>query len=388
MAQFLLFATTMIEAPEHPDQESIEDRPSVLIIDDEVGPSESLRMILSSYYNVYLCREGPEGLDVLRRRPIDVVTLDLRMPSMGGIDVLKQIKQIDPEVEVIIVTAYASLETAVQGLRWGAFDYICKPFDVPHIAELVDRAIKRRRARLYGRRTREHFLGNLSHELRTPLSAIIGYSSILSEELAATVSPDQLSALHRIQANAVELLNLIEGVLILNGIDAGEIAPNIVEFEAVEVVQQVVDQFRASAEEKGVVLTLQTVQPQVFLNNDPAKLARIVWGLVDNALKFGGEGTLTVEIEPHPSSGGLRLAVIDPASTIDADELQLAIDGYLQDDIRGRRRDRGLGIGLRVAVQFTRMLGGRIRVRKLAEEGTRIELQIPSWDHHRSSALH
>jgi signal transduction histidine kinase len=379
----------MIEAPERPEEGDVpEDRPSVLIIDDELGPSESLRMILSSYYNVYLCREGGEGLETLRRHPIDVVTLDLRMPSMGGIDVLKQIKQIDPDVEVIIVTAYASLETAVQGLRWGAFDYICKPFDVPHIAELVDRAIKRRRARLYGRRSREHFLGNLSHELRTPLSAIIGYSSILQEELASVASPEQLSALNRIQANGLELLNLIEGVLILNGIDAGEISPHIAEFDAVEVARQVLSQFEAQASEKGVTLAMQTLQEHVFLNNDAAKLGRILWGLLDNALKFGGGAELTLQVEAHPTSGGVRFLLLDPSSTIDADELQLAIDGYLQDDIRGRRRDRGLGIGLRVAVQFTRMLGGRMRVRRLAQEGTRIELQIPSWDHHRTSALH
>ncbi len=388
MACFVLCWVLMIESPERPDSDLPEDRPSVLIIDDELGPSESLRMILSSYYNVYLCRDGQEGLEALRRHPIDVVTLDLRMPSMGGIDVLKQIKQIDPEVEVIIVTAYASLETAVQGLRWGAFDYICKPFDVPHIAELVDRAIKRRRARLYGRRSREHFLGNLSHELRTPLSAIIGYSSILAEELATTANPEQLSALSRIQANAVELLNLIEGVLILNGIDAGEISPNIVDFDAVELVQHVLGQFANQAEEKGVTLATNIAQEHVFLRNDPNKLARIVWGLIDHALKFGSGGTLTVQLEPHPTSGGLRFLLLDPSSSIDAAELQLAIDGYLQDDIRGRRRDRGLGIGLRVAVQFTRMLGGRLRVRHLEPGGTRLELQIPSWDLHRSSSLH
>lgn len=382
MAQFLLCHPIM-HAMEQPV-----DRPTLLVIDDEAGPAEALRMIFHPHYRVLIAHRGEAALDLLRHELIDVVTLDLRMPHMTGVEVLRAIKQEFPDVEVIIITAYASLDTALQGLRWGAFDYIIKPFDVPHIAELVDRAVKRRRARLQGRRTREHFLGNLSHELRTPLSAIIGYSSILAEELAGKVASEQFDALRRIQANAVELLDLIEGILILNGIDAGEIPVVVSEFDLREVVRGVVEQFQRAGRDKGLEFTCILPEQPVPIHSDAQKVQRILRSLLDHVLKFSTNGGITVRVEPDRSLYGAEIVVCDAGTAIDPQELQAAIEGFLEDDFAGRRRDRGLGIGLRVAVQFTRMLGGRLRVEAQAGGGTKVRVALPSWSFTRWSRLH
>ena len=91
-------------------------KPHILIVDDEIGPRESLRLILSPHYNVHVAEGGAQAVELLRRFPIDVVTLDLKMPGMTGINVLANVKQYDPDIEAIIITGYGSLETAVEGL--------------------------------------------------------------------------------------------------------------------------------------------------------------------------------------------------------------------------------------------------------------------------------
>src|SRR3990172_885333 len=224
-----------------------EERPSLLIVDDERGPAESLRMIFKRSYNVFTASGGPQALEILRSTPIDVVTLDLRMPVMSGVEVMERIKAMDPDVEVIVVTGYSSLDSAIRGLRHGVFDYISKPFDVPQISDLVGRAVARRRANLRAKRMKEDFLSNLSHELRTPLSAIIGYSTILTEELERVLDPDQRTALARIEANSNELLGLVEGVLLLNALDAGDVDVKVKRFDAAECVRRSVDKVKALA---------------------------------------------------------------------------------------------------------------------------------------------
>jgi DNA-binding NtrC family response regulator len=103
-------------------------------------------MIFKPFYNVFTASGGPEALELLEEQPIDVVTLDLKMPGMSGIEVMERIKHRDPDIEVVIVTGYSSLDTAIRGLRFRAFDYISKPFDVSEISDIVRRAVAQRRS--------------------------------------------------------------------------------------------------------------------------------------------------------------------------------------------------------------------------------------------------
>ena len=113
---------------------------TILVVDDEIGPRESLRAILKPDYQVLVAAEGEQAVQFVEQQPIDVVLLDLRMPGLSGMQVLEKIKSIDPSIEVIVVTGYASYETVLEGLRLHAFDYIPKPFNIPHLREIVKRA--------------------------------------------------------------------------------------------------------------------------------------------------------------------------------------------------------------------------------------------------------
>ena len=122
----------------------IPTKEAILVVDDEFGPRESLRMILKPLYEVYTASDGQEALRLIGDKDIDVVTLDLNMPGLSGIEVLKEIKKLRPNTEVIIVTGYGSLENASEAIRFGAGDFISKPFDVADIISIVAKSFERR----------------------------------------------------------------------------------------------------------------------------------------------------------------------------------------------------------------------------------------------------
>lgn len=117
---------------------------NILIVDDELGPRESLKMILKPHFNTHTAADGRTALEIIYKQPVDVVTLDLKMPGINGIDLLKAIKQYDPKIEIIIVTGYGNLKTALEAIRYGVIDYILKPFNVFEILSSINKGLERR----------------------------------------------------------------------------------------------------------------------------------------------------------------------------------------------------------------------------------------------------
>jgi DNA-binding NtrC family response regulator len=117
---------------------------TILIVEDEAGPRESLRMILKPFYQLYTASNGADALHLIQSHDISLVTLDLNMPGLSGIDVLKELKRMKPDVEVIIITAMTTLPNAQKGMRFGASDFISKPFHVSEVLTIVQKSIERR----------------------------------------------------------------------------------------------------------------------------------------------------------------------------------------------------------------------------------------------------
>jgi len=117
---------------------------SILIVDDEAGPRESLRMILKPIYEVHTAQNGQEAITFISQKKVDLVTLDLNMPGLPGIEVLKKIQKLQPDIKVIIVTGYGTLGNAREAIRYGAGNFISKPFNVADIIAIVSKAVERR----------------------------------------------------------------------------------------------------------------------------------------------------------------------------------------------------------------------------------------------------
>jgi DNA-binding NtrC family response regulator len=144
MAHPVLSATIVMGAAESTR------RPTVLVVDDESGPREAFRLVLEDAFNVLTAENGWAALDALRKYPVDVITLDLMMPAISGIETLKRIRKIDSDVEVVIVSALPAAEAASECKRLRACEVLAKPFSKTEILSVAERAAARRFARRAG----------------------------------------------------------------------------------------------------------------------------------------------------------------------------------------------------------------------------------------------
>ncbi len=348
---------------------------NVLIVEDEAGPALALKMILKPYYDVYTAERGDAALTILKSTPIDVITLDLRMPGLCGMPLLTRIKEHDPDVEVIVITGYGSLETAVESINLKVFAYVSKPFDVLEILETTKRALQKRRNLQRLRHIKEEFFANLTHEFRTPLSAIMGYSSILLDEHGGTLTSEQRHALDRIQLNSHELLACVEGIFFLAALEAGEIPVTAWPFDARRIVTALGARHREAFAEKGIALEIAD-GPALPIRSDEEKVEKIVDTLVLNALKFTAAGKVAVDAAVLPNAS-LEIRVRDTGIGMRPEEVHEVLEGFRQADPTARKRFRGIGLGLRLITRLLEAISGTLDVISTLGTGTEFVVHIP-----------
>ena len=183
------------------------DRARILVVDDEVGPRESLRMILKPSYDIATADSGDTALKTLEAFSPDLVFMDIKMPKMDGIELLRRIKAIDPTIEAVMITAYASLDTVKNALTHGAFEYLIKPFSRTDLEETVRRALIRRQAEL-GKSTQLSGLVNEMRALSTKTRTL--EEEARREQAEQSLRVTQLSILREISRGILGQLNLAE----------------------------------------------------------------------------------------------------------------------------------------------------------------------------------
>ena len=183
---------------------------SILIVDDELGPRESLGMILKPSFNVLTSENGRQALQTIKNTNIDIVTLDLKMPVMSGEEVLKRIKKYDPSIEVVIITGYGTLKSAVEAIKYNVFDYILKPFNVADILSTVKRCLERREM---GLRVKG-FLAEVEKEYKSPLKMyehISRFLNKLDESYDPTKTESYLDFVRTLSSTLESINPLIKG---------------------------------------------------------------------------------------------------------------------------------------------------------------------------------
>ena len=120
-------------------------RPTILVVDDEAGPRDALKVILRPFFNIRSAENAEKALAILNAQPIDLIALDQRLPDRHGMDLLQEIKQDHADIEVIIITGHGSLESAMEGIRHGAAGYLLKPFNVTELISLVNQTLDKKR---------------------------------------------------------------------------------------------------------------------------------------------------------------------------------------------------------------------------------------------------
>jgi DNA-binding NtrC family response regulator len=181
-----------------------ERRASILVVDDERGPREALRLIFERTYDVIVVDSGERAVEAMRRERIDLVTLDLKMPGMSGVETLAAIREIDPEVDVVVVTGFGSYDTAIEAMRLHAFDFLTKPFDVGRVLSTVARAVERRKSR--SRRTPGEEIDQLIDQLIRELDE-------LEIQIASRLTERDRTSFDRVRLFAFSLRDELENLV-------------------------------------------------------------------------------------------------------------------------------------------------------------------------------
>ncbi|MDR4479142.1 MAG: response regulator [Nitrospira sp.] len=128
----------------HTPVEYVGTKPSVLVVDDETGPRDALKVILRPFFTIHSADNAKSALRILKDQHIDLITLDQKLPDRQGIDLLQDIKQDYADIEVIIITGYGSLKSAMEGIRHGAAGYLLKPFNVTELITLINQTLEKK----------------------------------------------------------------------------------------------------------------------------------------------------------------------------------------------------------------------------------------------------
>ena len=392
--------------------ESQPRKPTLLIVDDETGPRESLRMVFRDRFNCVVATCGREGIEYAREHTVDAAVLDIKMPDMSGVDVLREIKRFDPHTECIMLTGYETLETARAALRFGATDYLNKPFDVFSMRQLIDECISRRRRRLEADATlaslqeinqelahelaqsnRAVSAGVISagvvHELNNPLSIIAGYVQLLERDVEQIRSGNEDAAQH-IAHRLVTIQREIERCkdIARRFLNFSRTRQNAVELvEVGKLLDDTAALVKAHPANHGIETRCVVSHPDLHLCGHGAELLQVLLNLAVNSVQaMNGKGELRLDAEAiakapehtvfhsttfDPEAPLLKITVTDTGCGITPADLAKIFRPYFT------TKTEGTGLGLSIVAELVATYKGAIDVQSVPGQGTAVALFLP-----------
>ena len=355
----------------------------VLVVDDEEALGAGVRRLLLPLriaageaggeisMEVRIASSGEAGLKALDEFPADMMLLDYKLPGMDGLEVLQRMKHDGGFPLVIMLTAYASLETAVKATKMGAHDFLAKPFTPDELRAAVRKAaehilLRRHADRLASerRRVRFEFLTVLSHELKAPLDAVEGYLDILAERLAG----ENARMVGRCLERAGAMRKLISDLLDLTRIESGEKNRDLRPVDLVRVLRRCVETHLPSAAKRQLRIDVEAPQSLEFLS-DEGEMEIVFNNLISNAVKYNRPGG-RIEVSLLRDAAGMELRVKDTGIGIaEADRHKL-----FKEFVRLRNPATtgipGSGLGLSTVRKLATLYGGDVGVESLDSQGS------------------
>jgi signal transduction histidine kinase len=393
--------------------------PTLLIVDDEEGPRHSLRMVFRQDFTVYAVDNADQALEYARQNLVHIAILDIRMAGKSGVDVLRGLKTIDSRIEIIMLTAYETIETARQALRLGACDYLSKPFDLSTMREAVARALHLRRIsdtvsstseRLralneqlndttlkeeMARTTTEIYAGAL-HDINNPLTVIVGYVDLLRHRLEHTSSLGgaELMAMRddvELLAKQVSTCSAITRRYLRFVNKRTSFAPEVPVNQALDDVQVLM---RNHPSIRGGKLVIHPLEQDTSAMIGSTELIQILLNLAVNAFQSSPKPqtvTITAERFEHPlpiekfkdgigerviglesfadTAPIVALSVTDQGPGIPQDVLARIFEPYFT-----TKADKGTGLGLAIVTRLVKHHHGLTHVQTKVGEGTRFTI--------------
>jgi two-component system, sensor histidine kinase and response regulator len=415
------------------DDHDINQEAVALFGDENVDDEPTERFVVDSAH------QGEEGLAMVQqalqnKRPYPLAFIDVRMPpGWDGVETVQRIWQVDPEILVVLCTAYSDHTWEDIIAKLGRTDHLLilkKPFDNIEVRQLVLALTKRwylaRQAEMTrnqleqrvverthevekrsmeleeatvelkttneqlaaaqlaaeaANRAKSEFLANMSHEIRTPMTAIVGYAELLRDEIIKAEMPGTpIEFVDAILSNTEHLLGLLNDILDMSKIESGQLEVEHVVGNPWEIIHNVAAMMRAPAKAKGLTLSIEHVGPiPETIESDPLRLRQILANLIGNAIKFTASGGVHVAIEllrDHPDCPLLRFEVTDTGIGMLPETINKLFDRFSQADSSTTRRYGGSGLGLAISKRLAIMLGGDIDVRSESGRGSTFTVTI------------
>lgn len=370
----------------------------ILIVDDELGLREGCRRALGRCgYPVDVAATGQEALSKILADDFAVALLDVIMPDISGIELLKHVRAHSPNTICVIMTAYATVELAVQAMKQGAYDFIEKPFSDDTLLEAVERGLDKRRL-LVGagqappvdatpreegdqppsfealQEAMSASLRKVAHELRAPIAAIRSFLTLI---LQGYTTPEKTREWQqRAAERADDLLMLVDDLLNLARLRDPKFEPEP-EIVSVEVVlKEVAGLHAAEAEARGLRLRVEA-RPCATIVADPSHIKQLWTNLISNAIKYtprGGQVTARV----YPGPGCLVGVVQDTGIGISRDDLPRLYEEFYRTEQARAFAQHGTGLGLSLVKQIVQQYRGEIEVQSEPGKGSQFTFRLPT----------
>jgi two-component system, sensor histidine kinase and response regulator len=361
----------------------------VLATDDEPGMRSAVVRALKGFrlqmedigeevaFETLTAESGEQCLEELEKQPIDILLLDHKLPGISGLDVLDRLEGDDSgEMQTVMITAYASLDTAVSAIKKGAFDFLAKPFTPAELKEKVSKAatsimLTRQARKLAAEKhqVRFEFISVLGHELKAPLAAVEGYLELLREQPKLAENEAQRSQiLERCLIRMAQMRKMVFDLLEITRIESGRRQRFIEQIDLDETVRCCVETALPEADKRGIEIKLDSA-PGTMFDADRTEIEILLNNLISNSVKYNVDnGSVTITITVRGSTA--TLAVSDTGIGMSEEECERLFGEFVRIKNEKTKDILGSGLGLSIMKKVASMYGGAIRVESSPGEGS------------------
>ena len=368
----------------------------ILVVEDE----EIIRMMFKQSFenwgfDVDTAENGKDALEKCQDNFYNIIVTDLNMPVMDGMELLKRLKAKWPYQEVIVITGYATIESAIEAMKLGAYDFILKPVNFEHVQFTINKLYIKIRAEAENEELREvnsqlmelnemkdKFLYITNHEIRTPLTIIKGYIDVL-RGLISNPNPEVSETLQILEETTGELSELVDRMHLLKSLEMGEIQKENDSLDLKEILSKVYRELGNLFKVREIELRVAVDKKPLFINGDYRQIRLVIRELLHNALKFTPDkGKVQVKMELKNEE--IHYSVKDTGIGIPFDKQKLIFDRFyeIQDVVNHRSSKKdfmggGLGIGLSMVKEILEGMNGKIEVVSEPKQGSLFKIILP-----------
>jgi two-component system, sensor histidine kinase and response regulator len=366
-----------------PNPSSPDAKRAVVIDDDEVMLLSCREVLGRAGYQVETFDNGKDGIARIRESAPPLLVVDLKMPGIDGFEVIRQVRELAPSVVIVVMTGYATIATAVDAMKAGAYDFIPKPFTPSELRLIIDRAFERWRLARESERLRiekaaaeRRFITFVSHQLKSPLAAVRQYLDVLLYTQQDGLSEKAAEWIRRSHSRIGEMIAIIDDWLALARIERGALSETDASSDLATVVEQAVGAHRQQADDAGVTIksTLPAGLPPV--RGDGVSISMVVTNLVNNAIKYNRKGgTIALRAALEPAT--VRLEVEDSGIGIPTELLPSLFKEFWRAKTPATAGIPGTGLGLAICKRVLTELGGTIVPKSEEGKGTTFVVEFP-----------